>query len=44
MSADVVRVDAIRVEDRARVEYRNIDSLAGSIETLGLLHPPVVTS
>lgn len=43
MSADVVRVDAIRVEDRARVEYRNIDSLAGSIETLGLLHPPVVT-
>jgi len=43
MSADVVRVDAIRVEDRARVEYRNIDSLAGSIQTLGLLHPPVVT-
>lgn len=43
MSADVVRVDAIRVEDRARKEYRNIDSLAGSIETLGLLHPPVVT-
>lgn len=43
MSADVVRVDAIRVEDRARVEYRNIDSLAGSIEALGLLHPPVIT-
>lgn len=43
MSADVVRVDAIRVEDRARKEYRSIDSLAGSIETLGLLHPPVVT-
>lgn len=43
MSADTVRVDAIRVEDRARTEYRNIDSLAGSIETLGLLHPPVVT-
>ena len=43
MSAEVVRVDAIRVEDRARAEYRNIDSLAGSIETLGLLHPLVVT-
>lgn len=43
MSADIVRVDAIRVEDRARADYRNIDSLAGSIETLGLLHPPVVT-
>lgn len=43
MSADTVTVDAIRVEDRARVEYRNIDSLAGSIATLGLLHPPVVT-
>lgn len=43
MSADTVRVDAIRVEDRARVEYRNIDTLAGSIETIGLLHPPVVT-
>lgn len=44
MSADTVRVDSIRVEDRARTEYRNIDSLAGSIETLGLLHPPVVTA
>lgn len=43
MSADVVRVDAIRVEDRARKDYRNIDSLAGSIETIGLLHPPAVT-
>lgn len=43
MSAETVRVDAIRVEDRARVEYRNIDSLAGSIDSLGLLHPPVVT-
>ena len=44
MSAEVVRVEAIRVEDRARVEYRNIDSLAGSIQTLGLMHPPVVTA
>lgn len=44
MSADTVRVDAIRVEDRARREYRNIDSLAASIQELGLLHPPVVTA
>lgn len=43
MSADTVRIDAIRVEDRARREYRNIDSLAASIQELGLLHPPVVT-
>lgn len=45
MSAvEQVRIDSIRVEDRARQQFRNIDSLAGSIETIGLLHPIVVTS
>lgn len=43
MSADVVKVDAIRVEDRARREYVDIDTLAASIESIGLLHPLVVT-
>ena len=44
MSAvEQIRVDAVIVEDRARIEFRNIDSLAGSIETIGLLHPIVVT-
>lgn len=42
-AVEQIRVDAVVVEDRARVEFRNIDSLAGSIETLGLLHPIVVT-
>ncbi|MFT4051588.1 MAG: ParB N-terminal domain-containing protein [Microbacterium sp.] len=44
MSADVVQIDAIRIEDRARREYRGIDSLAASIDSVGLLHPPVVTT
>jgi len=43
MSADVLRVDAIRVEDRARRDYVNIDTLAASIASLGLIHPLLVT-
>lgn len=43
MSADIVKVDAIRVEDRARRDYSGIDTLAASIDSLGLLHPIVVT-
>ena len=36
-------VDAIRVENRARRDYSGIDTLAASIDSLGLLHPIVVT-
>lgn len=43
MTSDTVKLDAIRVEDRARREYDGIDSLAASIQSLGLLHPIVVT-
>lgn len=43
MTGDTVKVDAIRVEDRARRQYEGIDSLAASIQSLGLLHPVVVT-
>lgn len=42
-ASDIVSVEAIRVEDRARREYRGIDSLAASIDGSGLLHPIVVT-
>ncbi len=44
MSADTVALGAIRVEDRARRTMTGIDALAASIETVGLLHPIVVTA
>ena len=38
-----VRLDAIRVEQRSRKTFGDIQALATSIREIGLLHPPVVT-
>ena len=46
MTAHVFReisADSIRIENRHRRDFGELEVLAASIATLGLLHPPVVT-
>lgn len=39
-----MRIDAIKIEGRHRKDFRDLDSLAASIEELGVLQPVLVTA
>ncbi len=40
---DERRIDAIKISDRYRIDFGDIDQLADSLENFGMLHPVVIT-
>lgn len=42
--SESMRIDAIKIEGRHRKDFRDLDSLAASIEELGVLQPVLVTA
>lgn len=39
-----LRIDSIKMGDRVRQDLGDIDALAESIRTIGMIHPPVITT